>query len=890
MRRINSDRAAGAPYDYFWNMDGASAAEKRAKMRELRIRPVREVARTQEFQSILHAGLEEAEDSPETIRTFVNSGGYERLGILALKVRRQTPEYREKLCATAQSLYSTEWKKLTGKNIFKTPLRMFNPETVSSFSISGLFESFRQIAPCFINLLNHLASLKRRNRGLAKTPDTSSDFLVQGSEEDEYEEEEDKEEAEEEEEEGMEAEDDEEKNQEDDEEGGNRVTFTKAQKKIRKRERAIVVVVSVLANETTNRFNAIQAIVGFLLYASKVPKRVIAILNHLGVSVSYSGIRDAVRANGKALRDRLRRLGAIGEAFWFSYDNCTQSHHTRDDTVHHKTSYETSTVGYAVRPADSRARPMFTHADRDYGRVKDLSSKDILPDAADHNHMSAARRVLIYDVVRAYAKRGGVKVPQFGYVMPQIYQLDPRERSEIIGLPVKNLDEGQINDTIQILYEFQADMGMSSEQLQDKVINVKGDFATVRNARFEPLLDKVNNRRGVVRQSKCKPHAQLNYVEATAGLFHLQVHVLAMLFEAHLGKENDRSSMSRWIKKLDKEKLRLWNKQRKLVKDFRSCQMLWDTILDGCIMAAIIDRCGFDSIELFLAEGAGRAELFQQAIESLADDLGNLDKVETIRQRPDEGRDRAHENFLLYLQQGLVLRNYIQAMREGDSGRVQVCLSFFTVWFQATKKHNYRNETIHLSACLKKLWSEDMKKFWLDNCLINPSGKAQGFMACDYLCEYVVREIKNMMRHNINDITNEFLNNIIAPQVLFFRDVRKKVAEETDAPTYGFHSSPVERYHEVTVVARLLLRDGVPRFTPGREEGEEEAESEATDLFWKGMMELLSTTQLQSYVDRTERLRTFEFEIDLEGDRLSEDIDIGWDTTLLPQASGAEWL
>jgi hypothetical protein len=43
---------------------------------------------------------------------------------------------------------------------------------------------------------------------------------------------------------------------------------------------------------------------------------------------------------------------------------------------------------------------MFTHADQDYGRVKDLSSKDILPDPTDHNHMSAARRALIYDVVR----------------------------------------------------------------------------------------------------------------------------------------------------------------------------------------------------------------------------------------------------------------------------------------------------------------------------------------------------------------------------------------------------------------------------------------------------------------------------------------------------------
>lgn len=392
----------------------------------------------------------------------------------------------------------------------------------------------------------------------------------------------------------------------------------------------------------------------------------------------------------------------------------------------------------------------------------------------------------------------------------------------------------------------------------------------------------------MTRQSKCKPHFQLNYVEATAGLFHLQVHVLAMLYEAHLGKENDRGSISRWIKTLDKESIRLWNKQRKLVKDFRACQMLWDTILDGYIIAAMVAR-GFDSIESWLANGIGRPELLKDAIETLSDELGALDTVESMRKNDFEGRDRTHENFLLCLQQGLVLRNFVRAMREGDSGRVLVSLSFFTVWFQATTKHNYRNETIHLSATLKKLWSEDMKQFWLNNCLINPSGKAQGFMACDYLCEYVVREVKNMRRHNINDITNEFLNNTIAPQVLFFREVRKKVAEETDAPTYGSHSSPVEKYGEVTSVVRHLLRDGVARLTPGCEEGEERRESESTDLFWKGQLELLSTSGLQRYVERMEQLRTFEFDPD-DGDQLSRDVDIGWDTNLLPEATGAEWL
>jgi hypothetical protein len=74
MRHTNSDRTADG---YYGNMDGASPGEKRTKMRNLRIRAVQESAQAQCFPSILHAGLADAEDSPETIRNFENSGGYE---------------------------------------------------------------------------------------------------------------------------------------------------------------------------------------------------------------------------------------------------------------------------------------------------------------------------------------------------------------------------------------------------------------------------------------------------------------------------------------------------------------------------------------------------------------------------------------------------------------------------------------------------------------------------------------------------------------------------------------------------------------------------------------------------------------------------------------------
>src|SRR5438046_8223313 len=44
-----------------------------------------------------------------------------------------------------------------------------------------------------------------------------------------------------------------------------------------------------------------------------------------------------------------------------------------------------------------------------------------------------------------------------------------------------------------------------------------------------------------------------------------------MLFQTHLGDEKDNCSMARWIIELNRDKNKLWNGKRNLVKDFQSC-------------------------------------------------------------------------------------------------------------------------------------------------------------------------------------------------------------------------------------------------------------------------------------------------------------------------------
>ena len=195
-------------------------------------------------------------------------------------------------------------------------------------------------------------------------------------------------------------------------------------------------------------------------------------------------------------------------------------------------------------------------------------------------------------------------------------------------------------------------------------------------------------------------------------------------------------------------------------------------------------------------------------IKAFANDLGTFSHVNTIRKTSSVAEhDQTYENHFLFLQHALTLQNFHLAMRQGISGRVQVSLHYFTVWFQASKKFNYSMECIHLTACLSKLWSDELVKFWMQNYLINPSGKKGSWMACDYLGEYIVREVKNLMPFNINEATGNTLRNKYSPQIMAFRDARKKMQEETDAPTFSYHSSMVKTRMEVERVVKRLINE-----------------------------------------------------------------------------------
>jgi len=420
-------RTIKRPMHYYHDhLVGADAEEVRSTNLDV----LRQHALDLGFSSLFEVCLLEVEVS-EDFPAFIESGG---LGDLYSRYMRQRKpqsagleQVHQNLCAPAVDIYKREWKKLTGDSAaFKMPLHNFSPEYISEFSFETIFMQMKSKAPCLVGLVQQLCNKPRLT--------TSNEHQEELS--------------------------------------------TRAEK------RHIAMALSVLGNHVTNRFNVIQGRLGYFLFASKVSKQVIAVLNKLGLCPSYDGLIQAIKANGEAALAELGKLCLRNEAIWISFDNLTLTADVRLQTLFNTAVFIILTAGYVVVPPESRARPMFLPSDCDYRKLKNLSLADFLPTLTAKQMMRSAVISLIWTTFKTFARSNSVEAPDLSYRMPTLFQPDHTELSKIYPLPTYDYNEGIINEMIMIHQEIAKTIGLSEEQAIRHRIMFKGDFATVHGNRW----------------------------------------------------------------------------------------------------------------------------------------------------------------------------------------------------------------------------------------------------------------------------------------------------------------------------------------------------------------------------------------------------------------------
>lgn len=76
-----------------------------------------------------------------------------------------------------------------------------------------------------------------------------------------------------------------------------------------------------------------------------------------------------------------------------------------------------------------------------------------------------------------------------------------------------------------------------------------------------------------------------------------------------------------------------------------------------------------------------------------------------------------------------------------DTGRIMLSLEYITIMFQASGLMNYAQELLELTTSFRYEWGSELKEMYLNNILVNMSGKVEGWMEIDRFQEHVVSEI-----------------------------------------------------------------------------------------------------------------------------------------------------
>jgi len=370
-------------------------------------------------------------------------------------------------------------------------------------------------------------------------------------------------------------------------------------------------------------------------------------------------------------------------AFLTVIDNLTKQTNVRYRRLCNDPDFLTLTAGFILVPPASRSHKMFTREDFRRHLVPHLTIADFLPTSTDQENFYKSFCSMLADAIKLCAKEINVKLPKLNFPMPDIFPIDPSEKPDIMVLPTKDANEGVINEMIEILYSIQSDVGLSQQQCIEKLLFVCGDLMTVKNIRFVQLVKAFNFFRGAqFRQGECSNHMKLEWIETAMGLFHLQMKILSHMFKIYYGKTSDKFSFTCFIDLLNQDVNKLWNRHDSQVKDFNTCLDLVDTVLNGCLISAITRFCNptSDTTAEFEANLGNMSQIsLELAIKTLAKYLSNFNLVSEMRKIPDEMRNVGLENLLLFIQQGLMLRNLGLAIRQGDSGRILNSLSYFTI-------------------------------------------------------------------------------------------------------------------------------------------------------------------------------------------------------------------
>ncbi|KAJ7826515.1 hypothetical protein B0H13DRAFT_2241113 [Mycena leptocephala] len=108
--------------------------------------------------------------------------------------------------------------------------------------------------------------------------------------------------------------------------------------------------------------------------------------------------------------------------------------------------------------------------------------------------------------------------------------------------------------------------------------------------------------------------------------------------------------------------------------------------------------------------------------------------------------DMVFENAVLFVRDALLTREFADAIKAGDSGRIVLILKLFAFTYRGNGRTKYAHEMLHVLHNIVNVWSDGLRHTILHNWLLCPTGKANAFVEVDLVQEHLNLWIKKIYK------------------------------------------------------------------------------------------------------------------------------------------------
>lgn len=275
------------------------------------------------------------------------------------------------------------------------------------------------------------------------------------------------------------------------------------------------------------------------------------------------------------------------------------------------------------------------------------------------------------------------------------------EKTVIRPLPTMQIDESSTVGNAEVITTMlqELELDMNDTKFVETLTLLAGDQLSMARARGIAAA-----RAGVEGDGK-----SLAWIVKLPGLFHYEVNSAQSTLSLHLGKPNHEVSNPGSLLAHNAEL------NRKLITpgsttNFRTTRNLIFVSLYARVLHCMLLVSGKASLEAYAAD-ATWDELKQHARMIVAQ-YANGNLVEELRDEREFGSgegDMLFENAVLFMRDALILREFADAIKVGDGGRVFKVIQVWTYAFQGAGRTNYANEALELVHHAKHVWTESQR-------------------------------------------------------------------------------------------------------------------------------------------------------------------------------------